>query len=63
MYDRIEARLKGVQQALYSSHAVSIVPPSYEGIEVGDEPNQRRKIEDATEGLLCHVQEENEHAT
>jgi hypothetical protein len=26
MYDRIEAELRGVQQALYSSHAVSTCP-------------------------------------
>jgi hypothetical protein len=40
MYDRIEAEMKGVQQALYSSHAVSTAPPSSEGIELGDEPAQ-----------------------
>jgi len=38
MYDRIKAELKGVQQALYSSRAVSTAPPSSEGIELGDEP-------------------------
>jgi hypothetical protein len=48
MYDRIEAYLKGVQQALYSSRAVSIAPPSSEGIEVGDEPSQLHRIEYAT---------------
>jgi hypothetical protein len=40
MYERIEAELKGVQQALYSSHAVSTVPPSSEGTKLGDEPAQ-----------------------
>jgi hypothetical protein len=38
MYDWIEAELKGVQQALYSSYKVSTLPPSSEGIELGDEP-------------------------
>jgi hypothetical protein len=34
MYERIEAELKGVQQALYSSRAVSTAPPSSEGTEL-----------------------------
>jgi hypothetical protein len=55
MYDRIEAKMKGVQQALYSSHIVFTVPPSYEGIEVGDEPTQLRGIEDVTEARLHRV--------
>jgi hypothetical protein len=40
MYDRIKAEMKGVQQALYSSCAVSIVPSSLEGEKLGDEPTQ-----------------------
>jgi hypothetical protein len=32
MYDKIEAELKGVQQALYSSRAVSTAPSSSEGV-------------------------------
>jgi hypothetical protein len=60
MYDRIEAELKGVQQALYSSHTVSTAPLSSGGIEVGDEPAQLRRIADATEAHLRHVQEEKE---
>jgi DNA anti-recombination protein RmuC len=63
MYDRIEAELKGVQQALYSSHAVSTAPSSSEGIEVGDEPAQLRRLADATEARLHRVQEEKEQAT
>jgi uncharacterized protein YbbK (DUF523 family) len=63
MYDRIEAELKGVQQALYSSHAVSTMPSSSEGIEVGDEPAQLRRLADATEARLRRVQEEKEQAT
>jgi hypothetical protein len=55
MYDRIEAELKGVQQALYSSHAVSIVSSSLEVVELGDEPTQLRRITDATEAHLRRV--------
>jgi hypothetical protein len=40
MYDRIAGDLKGVHKALYSIHAVSIAPPSLEGIELGDDPAQ-----------------------
>jgi hypothetical protein len=40
MYERIEAELKGVQKFVYSSCAVSIVPPSSEVTELGDEPAQ-----------------------
>jgi hypothetical protein len=40
MYDLIEAELKGLQQALYSSRVVSNVSPSSEGTELGDEPAQ-----------------------
>jgi hypothetical protein len=48
VYDRIEAELKGVQQAIYSNHAVSTVPSSLEVIELGDEPTQLRRLADAT---------------
>jgi hypothetical protein len=40
MYDRIETELRGVQQALHSSRAVSTVPPPSEEPELGDEPAQ-----------------------
>jgi hypothetical protein len=63
MYERIEVELKGIQQALYSSGAVSIVPLSSKGTELGDEPAQLRRIADATEALLRRVQEEKEQAT
>jgi hypothetical protein len=46
MFDRIEAELKGVQQALYSSRAVSTVPPPSEGAELGDEPAQLCRLAD-----------------
>jgi hypothetical protein len=40
MYERIEADLKGVQQALYSIVQCLLTPPSSEGTELGDEPAQ-----------------------
>jgi hypothetical protein len=52
MYDRIKVELKGVQEALYSSHTVSTTPSSSEGIEVGDEPGQLRRLVDAIEAHL-----------
>jgi hypothetical protein len=58
MYEIIEAELKGVHQALYSSHAVSIVPLSSIGINLGDEPSQLRRIENVIEACLHHIQEE-----
>jgi hypothetical protein len=60
MYDRIEAKLKGVQQDLYSSHTMSIVPLSSGGIEVGYEPAQLCRLADATEAHLRRVHEEKE---
>jgi hypothetical protein len=55
MYERIEAKLKGVQQALHSSCAVSTTPLPSEGTELGDEHAQLRRIADATEAHLRHV--------
>jgi hypothetical protein len=55
MYDRIEVELKGVQQAIYSISAVSIAPSSSKGVELGDEPTQLRRIEDATKDILPRV--------
>jgi hypothetical protein len=63
MYERIEADLKGVQKSLHSICAMSIAPPSPEGTELGDEPAQLRRIENATEARLRRVQEEKEQAT
>jgi hypothetical protein len=63
MYERIEAELRGVQQALHSSRAVSTAPPPSEETELGDEPAQLRRIVDATEAHLRRVQEEKEQAT
>ena len=62
MYEKIEVELKGVQQALYSSHVVSTTPSSSEGIELGDEPNQLHRIADVKEARLRRVQEEKEQA-
>jgi hypothetical protein len=44
MYDRIETELRGVQQALHSSHAVSTAPLPSEEPELGDEPAQLHRI-------------------
>jgi hypothetical protein len=52
MYDRIEVELKGVQQDLYSSRAMSIVSLSSRGIELGDDPTQLRKLSYAIEAHL-----------
>jgi hypothetical protein len=58
MFDRIEAELKWVQQALYSSHAVSTILLSVGDIEVGNEPAQLHKLADSTKAHLHWVQEE-----
>jgi hypothetical protein len=58
MYERIEAELRGVWQALHSSHTVSIAPSPSEEPKLGDEPTQLRRIADATEDRLHHAQEE-----
>jgi hypothetical protein len=63
MYDRIETELRGVQQALHSSRAVSTVPLPSEEPELGDEPTQLHRIADVTEAHLHRAQEEKEHAT
>jgi hypothetical protein len=58
MYDRIETEIRGVQQALQSSHAMSNIPPLSCETELGYEPSQLHKIADATEAHLSGVQEE-----
>jgi hypothetical protein len=62
MYDIIEAELKGVQQAIYSSRTMSTALSSSEGVALGDEPTQLRRIADAIEDHLRRVQEEKEQA-
>jgi hypothetical protein len=60
MYERIEKELRDIQQAIHSSHVVPIAPPSSKIVELGDEPAQLRRLEDATEARLHRVQEEKE---
>jgi hypothetical protein len=63
MYDRIEVKLRGVQQALQSIRAVSTVPlPSGEP-ELGDEPAQLHRLADVIEAHLHRAQEETKQAT
>jgi hypothetical protein len=52
MYDRIKVEMKGVNQALYSNRAMSTVPSSSKGIEVGDEPAQLCRLAYATEARI-----------
>jgi len=63
MLDRIEAELKGVQQALYSSCVVPTMSLSAGDIEVGYEPAQLRRLAESTKVQLHRVQEEKEQAT
>jgi hypothetical protein len=63
MYDRIEVELRGVQQALQSSRAVSTAPPPSEEPELGDEPAQLRRLADVTEAHLRRAQAEKDQAT
>jgi hypothetical protein len=58
MYDRIDVELRGVQQALQSSHAVSTAPPPSEEPELGDEPTQLHRLADVTEAHLHRAQDE-----
>jgi hypothetical protein len=55
MYERIEEEMRGVQQALHSSHTMSTTPPPSEETELGDEPAQLHRIVDETEARLHHV--------
>jgi hypothetical protein len=58
MYNWIEADLKGVQQSLYSSRAMSTALLSSGGIEVGYEPAQLHRIVDVEKAHLHWVKEE-----
>jgi hypothetical protein len=55
MYDRIDIELQGVQQALQSSRAVSIVSGEP---ELGDEPAQIHRLANTVEACLRKAQEE-----
>ena len=63
MYDRIEAELWGVQQALHSSHTVSTTALPLGELELGDEPTQLHWLVDTVEAHLWRAQEEIEQAT
>jgi hypothetical protein len=63
MYNRIEIKLQGVNQALHSSHAVSIAPLSARTPEMGDEPAQLHQIIETVETLLQQAHEETGKAT
>jgi hypothetical protein len=63
MYNRIETELRGVHQALYSSHAVSTAPFPLEEPELGDEPSQLNRLADVTEAHLHQAQVEKEQVT
>jgi hypothetical protein len=54
--------LKGVQQDLYSSRAMSTALLSAGDIDVGDEPAQLRRLVDSREVHLHRVQEEKEQS-
>ena len=58
MYNRIEVELKGVQQAIQSSRAVSIAPLPSEELELVYEPTQLHRLADATEAHLHQAQAE-----
>jgi hypothetical protein len=60
MYEKIETKIRGVQQALQSIRAVSTVPPPSEEPELGYELAQLCRIADATEAFLRQAQEEKE---
>jgi hypothetical protein len=60
LYGRLEKELKDIQQAIHSSCAVPTTPYSMENVELGDEPTQLRRLEDATEAQLLRAQEEKE---
>jgi len=63
MYDRVEVELRGVHQALHSSHAMSTMPLSSEELELGDDPNKLCRLDYAIEYRLCQAQEETEQDT
>jgi hypothetical protein len=63
MYNRIEIKLQGLQQALPSSCTVSSVPLSEGTKEEGNEPVQIHQIVDMVEVHLQKAQEETAQAT
>jgi ElaB/YqjD/DUF883 family membrane-anchored ribosome-binding protein len=63
MYNRIEIKLQGVQQALQSSHIVSSVTPPEGTTKEGNESIQLHKIANTVEVRLRKAQEETMQAT
>jgi hypothetical protein len=63
MYDKIEVKIRGVQQALQSSRGVSTMPLPSGETELGDEQEQLHRLEDATEDRLRRAKEEIEQDT
>jgi hypothetical protein len=57
MYDRIEAKLQGVQRALQSNRTVSTAPMPGGTTEVGDESIQLCRIVDIVKVRLQKVEE------
>jgi hypothetical protein len=60
MYERIEVEMRGVQQALHSSHTVSTASPPSEETKLEDDPAQLHIIVDATEAHLRRMKKEKE---
>jgi len=63
MYDRIEIKLWGVQQALQFSHTVSTAPLPLATPDLGDDLAQLHRLVDTVEARLQWAQEEIEQAT
>jgi len=63
MYDRIEKELKDIQHTIHSRNTVSTTPSLAENVELGDDPTQLPRLEDAIEVLLRRDQEKKEQAT
>jgi hypothetical protein len=55
LYEIIENALKEIQKAIHSSHAVPTASSSSKIVELGDEPTQLRRLEDATKARLRRV--------
>jgi len=63
LYVWVDKELKEIQQSIQVSRTVLTAPSTSKTVELGDEPNQLRILEYATEAWLQRVQEEREHAT
>jgi len=63
MYEKIEVELKGVQQEIQSSGAVSTMPPPSKEPELEDEPSQLFKLDNVIEYRLHRAQVEKDQDT